>query len=348
MTRNAVRTDYVPNVEWKTLFSYERALRSFMRAGRPKLPLNAFSRLFAMSVRELPRARTFDPGDGGALGYRCYESEADVHLVLVHGAGCFGDQLHQIALAVARSGRAQAYTLDMRGHGLSDGERGHAVTRPGQIVEDVGAFLVRLRAERPDDRIILAGHSAGGGVVLGVSRTAADALVDGYVFLAPYVGLGSPSVRPYFGGWTSLHAARLRALVAANLFGITRFNGATVVEFDRDACTLDHRFVRSWSFNTMLAFGAGRWIERATPIAPGKPVLLLAGENDECFNQPLYREAFSVIAPHAAMPPVGACGHFDLLVDQTAIGEIAGWLDRNFKAGISSGHRKENDNVVAA
>ena len=40
---------------------------------------------------------------------------------------------------------------------------------------------------------------------------------------------------------------------------IERFNDATVVDFDiREAH--DSRYTATWSYNTMLAFGPGRWL----------------------------------------------------------------------------------------
>jgi len=328
------------------LLAYGRTLCSFVCAARPRLSFSAFARLFAMNVRDLPQASFLKLG-GKTLGFRQYHADSDVHLVLIHGAGCFGDQLHHIARAVSQAGLAQAYTLNMSGHGLSDGARGHAVSYPSEIVEDVGKFLDALRHDAPHGKIILCGHSAGGGVVLGVSRTQADRLVDGYVFLAPYLGLGSPTVRPFFGGWTRLRILRLAALIIANLLGIERFNNNSVVDFDTEACLHDPRFVKNWSFNTMQAFSAGRWLPGAKPIAAHKPVLLLAGEQDECFKQPLYQDALAVIAPHGEMPMIGSCGHFDLLVNTNSIKKIENWLGRYFPFQASSEFNQESFHAVA-
>jgi alpha-beta hydrolase superfamily lysophospholipase len=225
----------------------------------------------------------------------------------------------------------------VRGHGLSEGERGHAVSNARQIVADVSQFLAWLKAERPNDPIILVGHSAGGGVILGVSRTSASELVSGYIFLAPYLGLGSATVRPRFGGWVTVRSWRFRAIVLLNLFGIKRFNDNTVVEFNMDACLYDPRFVRSWSFNTALAFGPGPWVASAA-IAAEKPVLVLAGEADQCFVTQLYRYAFKVIAPHAVIHNVGPAGHWDLLVDPGTIAAVENWIDEKF-ADSSKGSR---------
>jgi non-heme chloroperoxidase len=341
-------TRYRPEVGWKTLLAYERALRQFAANPSVNLSYSAFAGLSAIDAATLPTRFFFATRDGQKLGFRCYEADSGIQLVLIHGAGCFGDQMHQIADRIAKAGQARTYTLNMRGHGLSEGERGHAVTGPRQIVEDISEFLAWLKAQRPNDRIVLAGHSAGGGVVLGVSRTQGRNLVSGYIFLAPYLGLGSPTVRPQFGGWVKVRGWTFRALVLLNLFGIKRFNQTTVVEFNMDACLHDPRFVRDWSFNTTLAFGPGNWLANATAIPAEKPVLVLAGESDQCFVEALYRDAFQTIAPHADMPAIGPRGHWDILVDPTAIAILEAWLDNKIPNIFSADEVQKARNEAVA
>ncbi len=217
------------------------------------------------------------------------------------------------------------YTLDMRGHGLSSGKRGHAVTVPNQMIGDIAAFLEHLRAKLGHSYITLGGHSAGGGLVLAFARSSEQQLASSYLFLAPFLGLGSKVNRPHFGGWVRLELLKFQLLTLANLFGITRFNEATVVGFNVGAAR-DPRYVANWSFNTLLQYGPGPWLEDLPLLSREKPVLVLAAAADECFVQPLYKEAFQVIAPHAQLPDVGLGGHWDLLVDPIAIQLIIAWL----------------------
>jgi alpha-beta hydrolase superfamily lysophospholipase len=201
------------------------------------------------------------------------------------------------------------------------------VTRPDQLVDDIAAFIAHVRQADEVDSVVLGGHSAGGGLVLGAARSRPEA-ADAYLFLAPYLGLGGPASRPHFGGWVRLRILPLLAVAAANLLGVARFNDTTVLDFDPDACARDGRYVPSWSFNTLLAFGPGRWMRHAAPIPEDRPVLVLAGAGDECFDYRSYRDAFDVVAPHAENPDVGPCGHWDLLVDLKAISLIGAWLAR--------------------
>jgi len=327
MASAASATSLDNQVSWKTLIAYARAVHEFTKTALPQLPRSSFDLITAVDMTELPRAQMFCASDGGHIGFRFYRAATSQRtLVLVHGSGGFGDQFHGMASQLARNDLASVYTLNMRGHGLSDGPRGHAVDYPGQLVNDVSEFIAHLRAARPEAKILLGGHSAGGGLILAVARSAADADISGYVFLAPFLGLGSPVNKPHFGGWVKLRGWAVRAVTVANVFGIKRFNQTTVVDFNVAASGGDPRYVPTWSYNTMLAFGPGRWVEDAPPITPDKPVLVLAGTNDDCFVQPLYRDAFKIVAPHAEIPEIGARGHWDVMICTAAVAALGDWL----------------------
>jgi non-heme chloroperoxidase len=335
MPRRAQPAPYDPEISWKTLFAYASAVRQFLNAPAQDLAPRSLDKIIALDADGLPPAR-YLPLPGGALGYRCYEAAHSRRaLVLVHGSGCFGDQLHAMARDIAGQDLACVYTLNMRGHGLSDGRPGHAAKSPHHMVYDVAAFVSHLRNTGEADSIILGGHSAGGGLVLGFARSAAQASVDGYLFLAPFLGLGSPVNRPFFGGWVKIRPIQLLLVSLANVLGIKRFNDTTVIDFDKAACARELRFVPNWSFNTLLAFGPGRWSRHAPPIAADKPTLLVSGCDDECFRQPLYRQAFQVLAAHAKIVEVGG-GHWDILVDPDAIGAVEAWL-----ATLPEAHRAD-------
>jgi non-heme chloroperoxidase len=118
---------------------------------------------------------------------------------------------------------------------------------------------------------------------------------------------------------------KLSAVTLANLFGVTRFNDATVIDFNV-APAQDERYVPTWSFNTVLDFSPGLWRPNAPAISRNKPVLVHCLRDDECFKQPLYEEAFASIAPHSQIVTAGHGGHWDLLVDRKVIAHIAAWL----------------------
>ncbi|MGH3851171.1 MAG: alpha/beta hydrolase, partial [Pseudonocardiaceae bacterium] len=322
-------------LSWRTLWGYARAVSAFSRSALPDLHRDHFERLAAAAggsapdapQPDLPAQEALVVSDGYPLAYRHYGSPISRRVViLVHGAGCFGDQMQVMARHLSQSGLADVYTLDMRGHGLSPGRPGHSVDDPRQMVSDLAAFVAFAVRRHSGSAIVLGGHSAGGGLVLAISRSPLHRLISGYLFLAPFMGLGSPVNRPYFGGWVRLRGVRLRVLSLISALGVTRFNGNTVIDFAPAARLLDSRYVQSWSFNTTLAFGPGLWFEQPVPIERDIPVLVAAGTADECFVSSLYPAAFRTIAPHAEFCSLGAIGHWDLLTDPKTLIAVERWL----------------------
>jgi hypothetical protein len=56
-----------------------------------------------------PEARRFKVEGGRSLGYRHYAAQTSRRvLILIHGAGCFGDQMHDMGDAIARHDLASA------------------------------------------------------------------------------------------------------------------------------------------------------------------------------------------------------------------------------------------------
>jgi non-heme chloroperoxidase len=324
-------------LSWRTLYGYSRAVSAFSKSVLPDLTRASFERFASTGGAATPDAmqgalpphEAFATSDNYPMAYRHYGSRSTRRVViLVHGAGCFGDQMHALAQHLCVRDIADVYTLDMRGHGLSPGRPGHAVDEPRQMASDVADFIAFAARRHSGSAIVLGGHSAGGGLILAISRSPLRRLVSAYLFLAPFLGLGSPVNRPYFGGWVRLRGARLRLLSLLSAFGITQFNGNTVVEFAPAARALDKRYIPSWSFNTTLAFGPGLWVENKQPIGPDVPVLVLSGDNDECFDASRYPAAFKIVAPHAEVCSMGAIGHWDLLTDPAMLNAVERWLAR--------------------
>jgi pimeloyl-ACP methyl ester carboxylesterase len=328
--RSATAPDSSTDLNWTTLGQYYRAASEFTTTPHVALPGDSFTRLSAMDVSMLPALATLTTSDGCMLAYRQYAARIDAGriVVLIHGSAGYGDQLHALASGIAESGEAHVYTLDMRGHGLSGGSPGHAIRDVEQPCKDIAEFVELLGTVAPGAQIILGGHSAGGGLVLRFCRSPAGRHVTACLFLAPYLGIGSPTIRPLFGGWVRVRASRLRALAVATVLGIKRFNDATVVSFDLAGCSNRQSYTPSWSFNTLLAMGPGCWTPTAPPIDRDKAVLVVAGARDECFRAEAYHEAFQIIAPQAEVRIVTAIGHWDVLVDSRAIAIAIDWLSR--------------------
>ncbi len=84
-------------------------------------------------------------------------------LLLVHGFAEHSGRYEQLGAWFAARGCA-VHAYDHRGHGRSEGRRGH-VRRFGDFLDDLEAMLAAVRAEHPGLRPHLVGHSMGGLIV---------------------------------------------------------------------------------------------------------------------------------------------------------------------------------------
>jgi len=313
---------------WLDALAFVRAFPRIALRRRLRLGLSTFARISAIDVRHLPRQRFFTASDGADIAYRNYAGPDALHLVLIHGSACFGDQFHVLARRMSEGGIATVHTLDMRGHGQSPGHpRDFA-----RYAEDVTEYVRALAAENPLRRIVIGGHSAGGGLVSAIARGPGAEGIAGWMLFAPFMNIADPGVKPWFGGWVArIERLKLAAVVVANALGIRRYNSKPLLAFDREACLHDPRFAREWPFTAIFGFGPGP--AQARRMAQGSaPLLLLAGDRDDCFEAAHYRRALARIAPAGECRILAGLGHWDILVDGQALDAAMGWIERHFPA----------------
>lgn len=113
-------------------------------------------------------------------------SHARAAVALVHGYGEHCRRYDELAAFLVRRGHSLS-CFDARGHGRSQGPRGH-VRAYADYVDDFVAFLERVRARHGDRPLVVLGHSNGGLVAV---RAAQRGLVDvrGLVLTGPLLGL---------------------------------------------------------------------------------------------------------------------------------------------------------------
>lgn len=85
-------------------------------------------------------------------------------IVLVHGQGEHSGRYPHVISALTAQ-QFKTFTFDLRGHGLSEGQRGHFESMD-QILDDLQLLVDQVEQAFPDIPKFLYGHSLGGNIVL--------------------------------------------------------------------------------------------------------------------------------------------------------------------------------------
>ncbi len=125
---------------------------------------------------------------GSRLHYRCWEVTNPRAIVMIaHGLGEHSGRYEELAHDFARAGLS-TYALDHRGHGRSDGRRGHA-RRFVRYIHDFERFRRRVvGAAGPVVPLIFLGHSLGGLILIRYLQEYIAVPARGAVFSAPALG----------------------------------------------------------------------------------------------------------------------------------------------------------------
>jgi pimeloyl-ACP methyl ester carboxylesterase len=273
-----------------------------------------FSETLARDYDEVAPTVPVRMRDGYALQIRRYEAPGreDVPLVvLVHGSGWHGLQFH--ALATALASNADVVVPDLRGHGAAPGRRGD-VDYIGQFEDDL-ADLITDQA-RKGQKVVMVGHSSGGGLVVRVAGGAQGALMDRAVLLAPFLKHNATTTRRNSGGWARVLVRRLVGLSMLNAVGIRALNHLKIIQFNMPPAVLDGPLgdtaTTAYSYRLNSSFAPRSDFRQDVAALP--PFTLVVGAQDEAFvaeaYAPLMRSVTGTGQYHV-VPNVGHLGIVD-------------------------------------
>ncbi len=285
-----------------------------------------FEQLFpAMSaLAALPALQTFRARDGQAMPYRHYPADTDLVLILIHGSSSHSAYLCKFATHISRTNAAQVITPDLRGHGFDPVRRGD-IDYFEQLDHDLADLITHLRQSLGDKiRIVLGGHSSGGGFAMRFGASMLGPSISGFLLLAPYLGHNAPTTRSGSGGWVKISLARIVALFFANGFGITRFNGTPVLRFNLPRRYQTGTETLSYSFRLMMGFNPNDYRKELAAIR--QPLLVVMGAEDEAFKAKTTEATIKPWAPHADIRMVPGATHLGVVANEEATAVSVDWL----------------------
>jgi acylglycerol lipase len=111
-------------------------------------------------------------------------------VLTVHGLGEHKGRYQELASIFVEK-QIAVFSFDHRGHGQSDGRRGHARSID-QLVEDLEQVLMQCRSNFLDIPIFLLGHSMGGLIVASFIQKDKSKEVAGALISSPWIAMTKP------------------------------------------------------------------------------------------------------------------------------------------------------------
>jgi pimeloyl-ACP methyl ester carboxylesterase len=263
--------------------------------------------------------------DGYPLQVRTYGGADNVPLlVLLHGSGWHGLQFDSLASSLA--GDADVIVPDLRGHGTAPGRRGD-VDYIGQLEDDLADMIAAVA--RPDQPVIMAGHSSGGGLVVRFAGGEHGAMIDGAVLLAPYLKYDAPTMRENAGGWNHVLTRRIIGLSILNTFQITALNHLPIIQLDMPRAVLDgplgNTATVAYSYRLNQSFAPrSNYLD---DVAALPKFVLLAGGADEAFISSQFAPTMGPVTDKGRFDMILGATHLGLVDDPRTLGIIKGFLD---------------------
>jgi len=207
-------------------------------------------------------------------------------LMFIHG---FGEHCHRYDAMVARLGRRgySCYRIDVRGHGRSEGARGHVFSFDGYLRDAAALRSEAARRAGPEVPRFLVGHSNGG--LIALHAAARDpAGLRGLVLSSPFLGfqLQVP--------WLKVVAARAMSKLVPSLGIPTGLDPQTVSH--------DPEVVEAYATDPLnVRVASGRWFTETVAAHDGAlalardirlPVLMKMAGDDRIASLPAARNVF--------------------------------------------------------
>jgi len=241
------------------------------------------------------------------------QEETDSAILIFHGITAHSGPYAMIGEALKRFGFA-VYGLDLRGHGLSDGNRGDYPSKK-RFIEDIGETISFIKSMHK--RLLILGHSLGVMTAIYASNHFLEE-IDGLILLS-----AARTMRP--GIYAKISIFKKLKILFNSLFKPSK----PVISYKREGMTglNDPLYNFKYTLRFMRIFNLN---EVRFPEHLGIPVLLGIGENDELFTIESARALFEEIpskkkkfiilagAKHAEFPP-------------DSWKELIEWLNSTFK-----------------
>ncbi len=262
--------------------------------------------------------------DGWQMPVRRLAAQDKPLLVLIHGSGWHGQQFDRLAKAL--EGRAEVLAPDLRGHGATPQRRGDIDHIP-QFEEDLADLIAHYR--KPGQRLVVAGHSSGGGLALRFAAGPEAQGVDHVILMAPFLKYNAPTTRANSGGWAHVLKRRMIGLSILNMMQIRALNHLPVIQFAMPRAVLEgsmgHTATTACSYR--LNTGYAPRSDYKGDIAALPDFTVIVGDKDEAFFADQYKPLMAPLNPRGRYVIVDGQNHLGVVDAPKTLQQIEKVLD---------------------
>jgi len=246
---------------------------------------------------------TNNASDGTILRGQIWAAENPKAIMsLVHGFGEHSGRYADMA-AYLNTKNISVITLDLRGHGRSEGRRGYCPDY-NDMLEDVDALLAKSRETYPDLPHILYGHSMGGGIVLNHELQSSDSDIACVIASAPFIKPADTISGPQRA------IVKFLGKIAPKMTLGNKIDGSKISRLPEEQETYLSDPLNHGKLGVGLAIGmveGGEWVlDNAAHW--NKPLLIVHAREDQLTDFTA-SEAFAAKAPNCTFTPYEDCEH---------------------------------------
>jgi proline iminopeptidase len=260
------------------------------------------------------REKTLLARDKTPLFYRFIQGhQRDTLIVLLHGSSYHGAYLAPLGVKLHEF--ADICIPDIRGHGKS-GKLG-TCSYIGQLEDDLFDLISHLKQHHSYKKVILVGHSSGGGLAIRFGAGKYNSMADSLILLTPAIITAPTMKTPGAKAWAKVDRIKIMELIALNTIGVTRFNTAQVVTINKPPDQCDGSEILSYDYNLAVSLHPRIPYHKDIKSTAHKTTLFV-GNHDE-INNP---HAFNDIFPKEIVHQLETTGHLDIIKNHSVFEEI--------------------------
>jgi len=280
----------------------------------------------------------FEARDGTSIYARRYKpslqlnEQAETTIVYLHGVASKSAYLNKSAGLLMEATGASVITPDLRGHANSEGAA-FDVSHIGQYEEDIVDLIQALRLGNSDLRILIAGHSMGGGIALRYALLEDAPEVSGYLLLAPNMGPGPtqpnpadtpPEVAEFASAFVNFNTKRFIGTIMMNIIGVQSFDHKPIMYFNAPPEMPRYSYAAIASAQPNAPQGASIALNAMT-----EPLLVIVGANDEAFVASEYEGLISANSDGETIV-IDNLNHNQILNSTEIVSIISDWYAKEF------------------